>query len=110
MIMADIVNQKQIEDNLSRMDKRLLEVEERMSSIDSKLTQVVDAILGNALTKTGGFIEEINILKIKMKVLEEQAEKQEEFKKKILWTIGIVVTVAIILEYLTQLYSNIKGG
>ena len=80
-----------------------------MGSIDAKLTTVVDAILGNSLTKTGGFIDDIKTLKLKIAVLEEQAEKAEAFKKRIIWTIGIVVTIAIILEYLTQLYSNLTG-
>ena len=32
---------------LKNMDHRLDEMEEKMTSIDAKLTQVVDAILGN---------------------------------------------------------------
>lgn len=103
-----IEDNKQIELDLIRMDKRLIELEERMSSIDAKLTQVVDAILGNALTKSGGFIGEIETLKDKMKVIEKEIESQAEFKKKIVWTIGIIVSVAIILEYLSRLYNNLK--
>lgn len=88
------------------MDQRLYDLEEKMTSIDTKLTQVVDAILGNALTKTGGFVEDITTLKEKTKFLEGKIEKQEEFRKRITWTIGIVVSFALILEYLTKIYAN----
>lgn len=79
-----------------------------MTSIDTKLTQVVDAILGNPLTKTGGFINDIEVLKHKIQDLEKKIEKQEEFKKRITWTIAIIVSVAMMIEYITSVYSNIK--
>ena len=98
-----------IDEKLTGMNTRLTKLEAQMASIDTKLTTVVDAILGNSLTKTGGFIEDIKTLKARIEVLEDQAEKAEAFKKRIIWTIGIVVAIAIVLEYLTQLYSNISG-
>jgi len=106
--MSDNSDHKQIELDLTRMDERLVKLEARMSSIDSKLTQVVDAILGNALTKQGGFVGEIEVMKAKIVTLETKVEEQSNFKKKILWTIGIIVSAAIILEYLTRLYANLK--
>lgn len=97
-----------IESNLLSMNTRLTVLEERMVSIDTKLTTVVDAILGNSLTKTGGFIDDIKTLKTKIAILEDKAEKGENFKRRIIWTIGIVVSVAIILEYFTRLYGHLK--
>ena len=70
-----------IDEKLTGMNTRLTKLEVQMTSIDSKLTTVVDAILGNSLTKSGGFIEDIRILKAKI----------------------------IVLEYLTGLYSNLSG-
>ena len=90
------------------MNERLLELEEKMTSIDTKLTQVVDAILGNPLTKTGGFINDIQTLKVKIVELEEKLEKQEEFKKRFSWTVGLVAVIAIIVQYFTNLYSDLK--
>ena len=79
-----------------------------MTSIDTKLTQVVDAILGNALTKSGGFITDLNELKVKIKELEDKLQKQEEFKKRFSWTIGIIIGIGIILQYVATLYKSIK--
>ena len=56
----------EFKEELAQMDLRLTEMEEKINSIDTKLTQVVDAILGNPLTKTGGFIHDIEILKQKI--------------------------------------------
>ena len=90
------------------INDRLFELEEKIASIDTKLTQVVDAILGNPLTKTGGFINDIQMLKVKMVELEEKLEKQEEFKKRFSWTVGLVAVIAIIVQYFTNLYSDLK--
>ena len=48
--------QKQVKQELKNMDHRLDEMEEKMTSIDTKLTQVVDAILGNSLQKQGDLL------------------------------------------------------
>lgn len=90
------------------INDRLFELEERIASIDTKLTQVVDAILGNPLTKTGGFINDIQTLKIKMEELEVKLEKQEEFKKRFSWTVGLVAIMALVVQYFTNLYSDLK--
>ena len=100
--------ESQVERELKSMDQRLYDLEEKMSSIDAKLTQVVDAILGNALTKTGGFVTDINELKERIKDLETKLQKQEEFKKRFTWTVGIIIGIGVLLQYVTTLYRNIK--
>jgi chromosome segregation ATPase len=100
--------EQQVEKELKSMDQRLSDLEEKMTSIDTKLTQVVDAILGNALTKSGGFVKDIDDLKDKIKILEEKLQKQEDFKKRFTWTIGIIVTTALVVQYLTNLYTNLN--
>ena len=105
--MNNNIFEDQIKKELKNMDQRLYELEEKMTSIDTKLSQVVDAILGNPLTKSGGFIKDIEIMKEKIQELENKVESQEEFKKKITWTFAIVVTVALILEYFVNIYSSI---
>jgi len=100
--------EKQVEKELKSMDQRLYDLEEKMTSIDTKLTQVVDAILGNALTKTGGFVTDINELKERIKDLETKIQKQEEFKKRFTWTVGIIIGIGVLLQYASTLYRNIK--
>lgn len=90
------------------MDQRLTELEEKIDGIDTKLTQVIDAILGNRLTKTGGFMNDIEIIKTKIDVLEKKQARYDDFKKKITWTIGIIVAIGLLIEYLTKVYSNVK--
>jgi ppGpp synthetase/RelA/SpoT-type nucleotidyltranferase len=101
--------EKQVEKELKSMDQRLYDLEEKMTSIDTKLTQVVDAILGNALTKTGGFVADLSELKTKIKGLEDKIQKQEEFKKRFTWTVGLIIAIGAILQYLSTLYKNIKA-
>ena len=105
--MNNNISEDQIKKELKNMDQRLYDLEEKMTSIDTKLSQVVDAILGNPLTKSGGFIKDIEIMKEKIQGLENKIQSQEEFKKKITWTFAIVVTVALILEYFVNIYSSI---
>lgn len=106
--MNNNIFEDQVKKELKNMDQRLYELEEKMTSIDTKLSQVVDAILGNPLTKSGGFVKDIEIMKEKIQELENKIQSQEEFKKKITWTFALVVTVALILEYFVNIYSSIK--
>lgn len=100
--------EQQVGKELKNMDQRLYDLEEKMTSIDTKLSQVVDAILGNALTKTGGFIKDIDFLKNKIKELEDKIQKQEEFKKKFSWTVGIILAVGAFVQYIASIYSKLK--
>lgn len=100
--------QNVVKEELSHMDLRLTEMEEKIDEIDRKLNQVIEAIMGNSLTKSGGFIKEIDILEEKIIMLEKKQEKMEEFRKRISWTIGIVIGVALLLQYLADIYSSLK--
>lgn len=99
----------QVEKELKSMDQRLYDLEEKMTSIDTKLTQVVDAILGNSLTKSGGFVTDISLLKDRISDLESKLQKQEEFRKRFTWTVSIIIGIGVLLQYLSTLYKNIKS-
>lgn len=94
--------------DFQNMDIRLTEMEEKIDKIDTKLTQVVDAILGNPLTKQGGFMHEMDVLKMKIEELEKKQRTYENFKNKISWTVGLIVAAAFILQYIVTVYSGIK--
>ena len=106
--MSATTFQQQVKQELKSMDQRLYDLEEKMNSIDTKLTQVVDAILGNSLTKTGGFINDIDQLKKKIEELETKLERQEEFKKKFSWTIGLITAGALIIQWIANIYPKLK--
>lgn len=95
-------------EDIKNMDQRLTELEEKIDSINTKLTQVVDAILGNPLTKTGGFMKELTSLEEQIEALKKRICKQEDFRKKVYWIAGAGITLLLVVQYLTTIYSNIK--
>jgi hypothetical protein len=97
-----------VKEELKSMDQRLYELEEKMTSIDTKLTQVVDAILGNPLTKTGGFIDDIAVLKVDIENLKKKVAIQEDFKKRAYWAVGIIVFIVLGVQYISNIYRNLN--
>jgi hypothetical protein len=95
-------------EDIKNMDQRLTELEEKIDDINTKLTQVVDAILGNPLTKTGGFINDIAVLKEKLDDLERKVNRQEDFKKKVYWMGGGLIGLLVVIQYLANIYGSIK--
>ena len=39
--------------------------------------------------------------------LEEKMQKQEDFKKKIGWTIGVVAGILVAIQYFSTIYYNV---
>lgn len=101
-------NNKLLKDELHNMELRLSEMEDKIDMINLKVTQVVDAILGNPLTKVGGLMQDIEEMKNKINKLEKKQDEYDDFKKRVYWTVGIVLTVGVLLQYVTNIYVNIK--
>ena len=95
-------------EELDKMEIRLSDMEDKLDRLDEKLTQVVDAILGNPLTKQGGFVHDIDVIKLKIEALEKKQMKYDIFKNRVSWTIGIIVGAAVILQFLSSVYANLK--
>jgi len=95
-------------EELDKMEIRLSDMEDKLDRLDEKLTQVVDAILGNPLTKQGGFIHDIDVIKLKIQELEKKQVKYDIFKNRVSWTIGIIVGAAVILQFISSVYANLK--
>jgi peptidoglycan hydrolase CwlO-like protein len=100
--------EKQIEKELKSMDQRLEELEGKVTSIDTKISQVVDAILGNALTKDGGVVNDIRSLQAKVKELEKKLIDQETFKNRIIWTISVLIAMGVLIQYIANIYISIN--
>jgi septal ring factor EnvC (AmiA/AmiB activator) len=101
--------EEQVKQELKSMDQRLYDMEEKINSIDTKLTQVIDAILGNPLTKQGGFVKDIEYLEEKITTLEKKVQRQEEFKKKVYWAAAIIGVLVVGAEYLTKIFANLTN-
>ena len=93
---------------IQAMEVRLSDMEEKIDGIDKKLTQVVDAILGNPLTKQGGFVHDIEVINDRIQKLEKSQAKLEDFKKRVYWTAGVAVGIILFFQYITSIYKNIK--
>lgn len=102
------MEQELLQIELDKMELRLSDMEDKLDRLDEKLTQVVDAILGNPLTKQGGFVNEIDIIKSRINELEKAQAEQVSFRKQISWTVGIIVTIGILIQFIVNIYTNIK--
>jgi chromosome segregation ATPase len=99
---------KTIKQELTAMDHRLNDMEETIDSIDKKLTQVVEAILGNPLTQQGGFVKDITQLEDRINKLEEKQEKYDTFRNKVVWTTMILLGLGYFLKEIIEIYSYLK--
>ena len=104
-----------VSNNLKNMDDRLCKMEEKMNTINNSLNQVVAAILGNPLTKQGGLMEEIELIKKEVeylkqnacdkeeiKILQSRADKAEKFRDRIGWTVMVIIAIAVVAEYVVN--------
>ena len=53
-------------------------------------------------------MHDIEILKDKIVTLEQKQQKDEEFRKKLVWTVSIVISVGVAIQYFLDLYSHVK--
>jgi hypothetical protein len=83
------------------MDNRLTELESKIDNIDSKLNQVVDALIGNPLMGKGaGLISKISHL-------EKEIEDLRDFKKRIIYTVSAIVAIGLVIEYFITTYRSL---
>ena len=102
------------DEQFKEMEKRFSEMEEIIESMDKKLNQVVDALLGNPLTNQGGFIQKMGEIEEKIQKLEKKQAETDTFKNRVLWTIGIGIgfatVIGIVLKSAIELYiTNIQA-
>lgn len=93
-----------------QLEQRFTEMEEKLDCVDRKVTQVVDAIVGNPLTKEGGLLKKVGEVDDKLLKLEDKVLKLEDFKKRVYWTLALIVGLTIFLTYITTIYFNVKSN
>lgn len=86
---------------LKKMEERLDELEVKIDSIDSKLSRVMDALVGNPILKSDGLVSRFE---------KQEAEVQElkDFKKKILYSVSAIVMIGLLLDFLIRVYVNLS--
>lgn len=86
---------------LKKMEERLDELEVKIDSIDSKLSRVMDALVGNPILKNDGIVGRIE---------KQEAEMQDlkDFKKKILYGVTAIVGLGLLLDFLIRVYVNLS--
>ena len=97
-----------MEIRLSEMEDKLDILSQKQDLLDVKITQVVDAIIGNPLTKQGGVTNDIAVLKSKIEELEKKQLKYESFKNRVSWTVGLIMGAAMLLQYVINIYNTVK--
>lgn len=86
---------------LNSMEDRLDELEIKIDSIDSKLSTVIDALVGNKILKSDGLVS-------RLEKFEKELQELKEFKNKILYGVAAIVGVGIFLDFLLKTYLNLK--
>lgn len=93
---------------LKRMENRLDELEVKIDSIDSKLSRVMDALVGNPILKSDGLVGKFDKYDTELKRMETEISELKDFKKRILYGVAAIVSVGLILDAFIRAYANLK--
>lgn len=92
-----------MENRLTTMENKLNDVESKLDALDGKMSQVIDAIIGNKLTKSNGLADDI-------REIGALADKHEEIIKRAKWLwIGIVsvsTMIGFLLKFILEFFSK----
>lgn len=87
---------------LLKMEERLTDLESKIDQIDSKLNQVIDALVGNPLVGSK------NGLSSRVENIEKDVQDLRDFKKKIIYTVTMIVALGTVLQYFVKIIYDIK--
>jgi peptidoglycan hydrolase CwlO-like protein len=93
---------------LKKMEERLDELEVKIDSIDSKLSRVMDALVGNPILKSDGLVGKFDTYDTELKRIEKEILELKDFKKRILYGVAAIVSVGLILDAFIRAYANLK--
>lgn len=84
------------------MEDRLTDLESKIDKIDGKLNQVVEALVGNPLMGNK------NGLASKIESIEKEVEDLRDFKKKIIYTVSVIVTIGLMIQYFIKIIIDLS--
>lgn len=91
-----------MDQRLGLMEDKLNDVESKLDSMDKKLNQVIEALIGNPLTKSSGLADEVKLIKSKV-------EEHDQSLKKVKWfwlgVISVGSIIAIIIQFIVKIFS-----
>ena len=90
------------------MEQWQQQIQETVKSMEGKLTELYTAIVGNSLTKEGGFNQFFEDHEKRIKDLEKNERESNNFNKKILVIWGTLCTIGAIIYALADLYLKSK--
>lgn len=94
---------------LKAMDERLTDLEGKIDKIDSKINQVVDALVGNPLIgNSAGLVSKIEQLENDIEGLEKEIADLSDFKKKIIYTVSAIVSVGLVIQFMIKTYVGLS--
>ncbi len=84
-----------------KMEERLNEMEVTLDVIDKKLSQVVDALVGNSLVKSDGLVSRIERF-------EREMQDLKDFKKRIIYSVSAIVALGLLIQFFLKLYVDLN--
>jgi chromosome segregation ATPase len=85
--------------HITPMEKRLTEMEEKLEDISITVKEIKDALIGNALTKGRGLVDDFREVKA-------QVNAHEDFYKRIKWLIWIAGAIGSLFGFFLELAWN----
>lgn len=90
-----------LQQEITRMEERLNDVEAKLDSIDQKVSRMYNALVGDDVLKTQGLVSRIERT-------ESAVRELKEFKRRIMYGVAGIVTVGILLDFLIRLFTNLS--
>lgn len=100
--------EENFQSELKKMEERLDELEVKIDSIDSKLSRVMDALVGNPILKSDGLVGRIDRYDQEFSRIEKEISELKDFKKRILYGVAAIVSVGLVLDAFIRAYANLK--
>ena len=102
MILNDNGNKQLIEYKISEIEDNLSSMKQEMTELNTKVSQLVDALIGNPLSTSDGLNEEFKRLK---KKVYEHDEIVKKVKWSWWWIASIGTGIAILIQIILKIFS-----